>query len=158
MSYAKSAQLVSVSTEKILVALGAREASAHLRAASRLVMAALDEVRQLRPAGTTAEVARRDLEIEVRSLVHLVGELAERVIDLRSPLPRGACPHCGAVLFGSTSYGNCLRCGRVREVPRERRAVVAASDSSAAGVGRFEHLPRLSDRSPGRELREVLGG
>jgi len=135
MAHAKIAKLVSLPADGLANVLTPQRLASQIRAAARLVLGVLDEVRQLRPSGTTAEVSRRDLEIETRSLVHLVGELAQRMIDLRVPLPEGSCPHCGWSYSLVTPRGTCPRCERLREVRR---------DSAAHGASSLRAHPILS--------------
>ena len=89
-----------------------------IRAAAMLCLAALDDLNQMGAESAADEVRRRELEWLVRGLAHATRELAFRLIEMRKPLERGACAHCG--WSRSSPRGElCPRCSRIVGVPRE---------------------------------------
>lgn len=88
-----------------------------IRAASMLVMAALDDLHQVDTETAADEIRRRELEWLVRGLMHATRELALRIVELRKPIAPEACAHCG--WHRPPRNELCPRCSRLLGVARE---------------------------------------
>jgi hypothetical protein len=94
--------------------------ASRVRAAAMLTLAALADLTDASNDSVRDEITRRELELLVRSLVHVVGELAHLVVTMRKRLEPEACAHC-AFPRPPFSSGTCPRCGKLRGVGRESR-------------------------------------
>lgn len=82
-----------------------------VRTASRILSAALTDMRTANVETVRDELLRRDLELELRAAATIVAELGQLTVSLAKPL--GGCPTCGAQL-PATRMGICPRCGHPR--------------------------------------------
>ena len=113
-----------------------------MRAAGRLLQAAVEELREVEVSDFRSEFVRRDLELLSRALVSLVSELvatlgAMRLVDsdqrgLSHMLGMRPCPHCGWGMPLNRS-GRCNRCGELCEVSLARAAPNVANEGRARG-------------------------
>jgi rubrerythrin len=98
-----------------------------LRAAGRLMQAALIDLNRATVQDLTSEFDRRDLEMLARALASLVTDLSARLSSLAANelLLYYACPHCGWSR-PCLEDGMCPRCQQLREAYCASRVVALA--------------------------------
>jgi len=103
-----------------------------IRAAGRLLQAALSDLAELTVPDLSSEFERRDLVMLARAIASLTTDLTARLSSLaaESLLEAFACPHCGWSR-PCLKDGTCPRCSLLREAYRVDRIVVSMADRRA---------------------------
>lgn len=103
-----------------------------IRAAGRLLQAALLDLSEITVPDAASEFDRRELELLCRALASLTTDLSARISALAAEdlISSFACPHCGWSR-PCLQDGTCPRCLGLREAFRADRPVVPMADRRA---------------------------
>jgi hypothetical protein len=103
-----------------------------IRAAGRLLQAALVDLGEVTVDETPCEIDRRELELLCRAIASLTTDLTARISALgaKELLSAYACPHCGWSR-PCLNDGTCPRCQGLREAYRANAGVLPMAEGHA---------------------------
>ena len=103
-----------------------------IRAAGRLLQAALVDLGDVTVPDVASEVDRRELELLCRAVASLTSDLTARLSALAADelISAYACPHCGWSR-PCLQDGTCPRCSGLREAYRDPGRIVRLAESRA---------------------------